>query len=243
MKQFLIVFQFLTIFPVAKAEEVSPEDIKECVRFFPVVGIVQGALLWLASHIFCSLFPPMAAAGMTLLFWALMSGALHLDGLADTVDGLYGGRDREEILKIMKRGDIGAIGTVALIILLLLKFSAIYSLPPEIMFKALFLAPLIGKGSILFLNLHSVYARKEGGLGKAFVEGTTTREVTFTAISCLLLALLMVGINAVLFLIFLAFLVRVVRKYFVNKIGGVTGDIMGAVAETSEALFLLGVLL
>jgi adenosylcobinamide-GDP ribazoletransferase len=243
MKSFLVAVQFLTVLPLGRREEVSHDELKKSIRFFPLVGLLQGGILWTAAHSIYSLFPFEAATGLVLLIWIVMSGALHLDGFADTVDGLYGGNDKEEILRIMKKGDIGSMGVVALVLIILIKFLAIFSLPSEMRFKLLFLTPLIGKGSILILNFHSPYARKDGGLGKAFVEGMESFVIYVTILITLTLTFFLVGLKGLLLLIVITCLILIGKQYTLRKMGGVTGDTMGAAAETGELFFLLGALL
>ena len=119
---FLVALQFLTLIPVRLKKGYKSEDLANSTLFFPSVGLIIGSLLFIIYLIFNSYFPPEITSVFILGGWVYLTGALHLDGLADTIDGLGGGKDREEILSIMKDTHTGAKGVAAVVVLMLIKF-------------------------------------------------------------------------------------------------------------------------
>lgn len=243
MNPLILAIQFLTPLPAGKVREVSHEEVAKTVLFFPFVGILQGLILFGAAHFIYKFFSFDAASGLVLLLWILVTGALHLDGLADTIDGLIGGRDKKEALQIMRKGNTGPFGMTALFMVLLLKYLSINSLSltegPEI----LFVVPLIGKTSIVYLNYLIPYAREGGGLGKAFVEGTDGPKLLFNILITLYFLSLLIGYRGLFAFLAVILFISAAKVYLKRKIGGVTGDTMGAASELSEVVFLVGMLI
>ncbi len=243
IKTFILAAQFLTPLPLGRAKEVSRESLMETVPFFSVVGALQGVILFVSMYLLYRLFPYGVASGLLLLIWVLITGALHLDGLVDTIDGLMGGSGRDERLKIMSKGDAGPFGMTALFMVLLLKYLAIDALSISRAPTVLFLVPVVGKVSIVYLNHLSSYARKKAGLGKAFVDGTDGFSLSVNLFAALFLLGILLGYKGLLAFLAVVLLVYLLKRYFNSRIGGVTGDIMGATAELSETLFLIFLLI
>ncbi len=241
MDTFLLALQFLTPLPLGRAGEVGEEDLARTVAYFPLVALLQGLVLYLGGLILSgtSLW---LGPGLILLLWILVSGALHIDGLADTVDGLLGGRDREEALSIMRKGDIGPFGVVAVVMVLLLKYLSMASLLSEGKRAFLLLAPLVGKAAIVVLNYGNTYVREEG-TGKAFVRGATYEGLISNILPSLLLPALFLGGKGLLAAIGAGAFTILFRSYLKRRIGGVTGDTMGGAAEMGETLFLISLAL
>jgi adenosylcobinamide-GDP ribazoletransferase len=250
MKKFLMALQFLTIIPV-KVRDVGEEDFSGSAFFFPVVGIIIGTLLVLFNLVVSQLMPAMSCNVFLLIFWIFMTGALHLDGLADTMDGFYAGTDKEKILRVMEDTATGAKGVAALIMLLLFKFVLLSGIEGTMKIYALILAPAISRYSMCMAAAGSMPARKDG-LGRLFIGKTKIAEVIFSSIIMVLICLVpwflhqggiaeqlkMSGFVAIAVaaIVTLAFV-----RYCNYKIGGMTGDTLGALNEIVEAAVLLSV--
>lgn len=207
--------------------------------FFPLVGLVLGLLVAALDIAYSRLFPANFSSALLLASYIAMYGGFHLDGLVDTVDGLVGGRDREHALKIMKESTIGAIGVVTLVLLLLLKYAAIGSLSGEARIGGLILMPVIGRWTEVIMVYGSRYAREGAGLGKPFTEYVTKKEVVIASILTVVISWF--ALNDIGLLIILATLLLVLgmKRYFKNKLGGITGDVLGFGGELSELLMLI----
>lgn len=233
--------QFLTVFRVKKDLETTVEELAASMRYFPLVGAVQGTMLVVSSHLLSGLLPGNVVAGLEVLILALTNGALHLDGFVDTVDGLAGGGSVEERLRIMRDSSTGAVGTAFVVLLILLKYLALANMPIEANRPALFMFPVMGRWAMVPMARWSKYARSGDGLGAAFAGNTTATLVTATAIGAVLLAVAM-GLIALLIMLFLGLAVYAISAFFRKKLGGVTGDVFGFQSEVAEVLFLIFVL-
>ncbi len=208
---------------------------------FPLVGLALGGILVALDYGLSLLFTSSVVSAILLTSYIAMYGGFHLDGLADTFDGLAGGRDRESILRIMKDSNIGAIGVVALGLLLIMKFSAIVSLPVQIRWQGLLLMPIIGRWVQVWMTFNSCYAR-EKGLGQAFVDFVKIREVVIASFIGAVVSWFTFGIKGLIIIGVIALFGYLMKSFFHKKIGGITGDILGAGSELSELLMLLIVL-
>ena len=188
---YAIAFQFLTTLPFCGVKEFSSREMARSMRAFPLVGLTLGAGL-LSFHLIVGGGLPDALEGAILtglLLWA--TGAFHVDGLADTVDGLAGGWTRGRTLEIMKDSNTGAVGAAAVSLAVVTKALALGLLPAEGITFGLLLTPEVARGSIVWLAYGSSYARAEPGLGSAYAEHLDSDSVTIALLSaglpCLLL--------------------------------------------------------
>ena len=245
MTAILTAFRFLTIFPLGKGEEVEPKALASAMAWFPAVGLALGFLLYLSDRIFQRLINQQVADILLIALLALFSGALHLDGFADTLDGISGGRgDKTRILAIMKDSRIGAVGVVGLVMLFMLKYECLESVGWNMRAAALIVTPMVARWSQVLMAFGSTYARSDGSLAQPFVEHLELGHfmiATATTAIALGFAAVKLANPAVLFIIVAAGVFALLsRMYFSRKIGGVTGDTIGAVSETCEVLVLLG---
>jgi len=169
-----------------------------------------------------------------MVFLAGISGCMHLDGLADSADGLLSSRPREVMLRIMKDSRSGVMGVLAVCFILLLKFAALTSLDSREMLSAFLLMPLVGRTAILFTMARLPYAREEGGLGLLFYSNATRK----TALIALILVSIFISFFfTALFLqifVFVSLWVLLFGHWCSCKLGGATGDTLGAVCEIAE---------
>jgi adenosylcobinamide-GDP ribazoletransferase len=240
MNSFFLAWQFLTILPGRRTEqEPSPQLLGRSLAFYPLIGLLLGIILWAAFLGFSLGFPRTLCDGLVLLLLVLITGAFHLDGLADTLDGLAAGRSGEERLLIMKDHRVGTFGVVGLILVLGIKFLAINSLPGEVVGESLVVALCISRWSMVQLIYLSAYARPEGGLGKVFKENVKRGEMVLATATSLILSVLLLRYWGVLIWLIVGVFTLGIRALFQRKIGGVTGDVLGAANEVNEVLALV----
>ncbi|MGE8415314.1 MAG: adenosylcobinamide-GDP ribazoletransferase [Pseudomonas sp.] len=242
MLPFWIALQFLSSLPVRLPGMPEPEALGRSLLFYPLIGLLFGALLWALSALLGSV-PPLLHAALLLAAWVLLSGGLHLDGLADSADAWLGGfGDRERTLSIMKDPRSGPIAVVTLVLVLLLKFAALVVLIEQQQGFALLLAPLIGRMALLGLFLSTPYVRA-GGLGQALADHLP-RLAGRQVLGLSVLACLLLGGYSGLWALLLAFAVFCwLRHLMLRRLGGTTGDTAGALLELLEMTVLLAVAL
>lgn len=237
MKRFLIALQFLTILPIKITKNIKPEEFGGSLYFFPVVGLLIGLTLSLLLKTICFL-SPLAYSAIILIFYIILTGAMHLDGFSDMCDGFYGGKNKEDILKIMRDPHIGSMGVIGLVCILVLKFSCISSIQVEKLWKILVFAPAFSRWIQVLCCYKSEYPR-ENGKAKYFIEFAGLGPVVTGCIFCLCFAFLLLGIKG-LGISLVVFLLSILFKGYVkNKIGGMTGDTIGACGEFSETIIFL----
>lgn len=235
MLPFWIALQFLSSLPVRLPGMPAPQQVGRSLLCYPLVGLLFGLLLWLASIVLQGTPAPLHAA-LLLTVWVLLSGALHLDGLADSADAWLGGfGDRERTLQIMKDPRSGPIAVVTLVLVLLLKFCALWVLVEQGIGAQLLLAPLIGRAAMLGLFLCTPYVRP-GGLGQALAEHLPRRAAGWVLLASALFCLVLGGWVVVLALAMFAWL----RHLICRRLGGTTGDTAGALLELLELAVILG---
>ena len=236
MKVFLAALQFLTIFPWARETPRSANDLGAAAIFFPVVGFLLGGILLLADIALKPFSAPVLSSVLLVAVLAWLTRALHLDGLADTFDGLGVGGDRERMLRVMDDSRTGAFGVVAVVLLLFLKIHALEAIEAE-RWRALLAAPALGRWAMALHGYRSVAAKT--GLGSTLIEHLKTKHVIFaTVITLVLTVVVLRGAGIVMMLVVAAFSTAS-KKYFHRRLGGVTGDTFGAVGEISETLVLV----
>lgn len=240
-RQLNLFFHALLFYSRIPADKIdySEENLTKAFRYFPLVGIIVGAvgggLFWLFRWI----VPIPVALVIAMVGMVLLTGALHEDGLSDFFDGFGGGRDRERILSIMKESTIGAYGVIALILLFLLKFVLLLSIDPSHIVMALIAAHASSRMMPIFLVNSSHYART--GNSKAMHTRRKTDTQTFLiALAFGLIPLVFMPWQIILVTIpVYAMIVILLKKYTERKIGGFTGDVLGALQQFSELAFYL----
>lgn len=248
MRYFFVGLQFLTRLHIVRQTEWSNEAFGRSVKYFTLVGAVLGTALSLAAYLLYFILPlygvwlPEAFAALLLVMLAIfLTGGLHCDGFMDTMDGIFSGRDRGRMLEIMKDSRVGANGVMGFVLLVAVKWSLIMGLPPEKLLVALFVMPLLGRLAMVFCITCFPYARPEG-IGKAFAVFAGKRSLYFAALGALLPlagAAFFLPQNTALACGFVALFAYYFARYVTTLLGGLTGDVYGAVTELSEALVLL----
>ena len=237
MSAFLIALQFLTRLPVRLTH--WPEDavVGRSLLWYPLVGLLLGSLLLLAGE----LLRPLAllpVAAVLLVLWVGLTGALHLDGLADSVDAWAGGRgEAARTLALMKDPRCGPMAVTALVLLLLVKFTALVALLGSNELYGLLLAVLLGRVALLALLLGTPYVRA-GGLGSVLV-AQAPRQAGWLLVLASLAGVLLCGLDGLLALLAAALVFVLWRRSMLARIGGTTGDTAGAMVELVEAAVVL----
>jgi adenosylcobinamide-GDP ribazoletransferase len=234
---FFNAVRFLTIFPV-KAKEPAENDIVKSMVYFPLVGFFIGFILVYADKALLWVLPHPVVNALLLVMLVMMTRALHIDGLGDTFDGLMGGTDRESRLRIMKDSRLGTAGALAIFFSLFVKYLALNGLFSIEKAAALLSAPILARWSHTLMVYQAQYGREQG-TGKVFVGHLRMSGL----IAATAIAVGLVGWidewSAVYLVLTVVVLTLICRKYLVSKLGGITGDAIGAVSEINETAVLL----
>ncbi|RKG55056.1 adenosylcobinamide-GDP ribazoletransferase [Acinetobacter cumulans] len=241
MMPFWIALQFLTTFPVQLKAMPSKQQNGQSVLFYPLIGFIIGVILC-AVALLLQVIPAILSASLILVLWIWLTGGLHLDGLADTADAWVGGfGDAERTLKIMKDPACGPIGVLSLIIICLLKWSALYLLIQKQLYSTLVLFPVLGRLAPMFLFLSTDYVR-EKGLGSSMAS-YIPKKLAITIMVLLVLSSLYFSVLGLVAVLVTAFSLLYLRRKFKQRIGGITGDTVGASIEICECVSLLAFVL
>ena len=238
MKHFVTALGFLTLIPTPHYREVGDEKLGQSMACFPLVGLLLGGILLLIDALLTPWLTERLVNVIIISSLIVITGGLHIDGFMDTIDGLAGGKNREEILEIMRDSRVGALGVVGIALLILIKWEALNTLAGGGKTAALVLMPVVGRWGMAFLTYLSPYAR-EKGLGRSFVDGFSGKDLSFASVTALLMSLLLSGFFGLLLIFIPALLAVFCSKWFIKKIGGVTGDVIGAFNEFLETVVLL----
>ena len=236
MSAFVAALQFLTIWPWPRRAMRSPEEIGSSAIFFPVVGLLLGVALALLDFFLERFASPGLAAVLVVALLAWLTRGLHLDGLGDTFDGLGAGGERERVLRIMDDSHSGAVGLIAIVLVLLLKIHALESIETG-RWRALLTAPLLARWAMVLLAYRSQSAKP--GLGAAFLEHLNGKHVLIATVVTFIAAGALLGGTAIALVVWVALLSFVSKHYFHRRLGGVTGDTFGALGEVGEASVLV----
>jgi adenosylcobinamide-GDP ribazoletransferase len=239
VKPALAAIAFLTRIPVARFASFESSDVSRSAAWFPLIGLLLGAIYGGLGVLLRPYLPLVVVAVLLVAIDALLTGALHLDGLADTVDGFGGGKDREDILRIMRDHNIGSYGAVAVILVVALKVSSYSSLLTHgDWFRLSIVVPTLGRWSMLLLTATLPYARESRSvimeIGRsALIWGTLVTlgvllfarsQRTWTATGAVAIVTAVFGV------------------YCRRRISGITGDALGANLQLSESAALLAYL-
>ena len=246
LRLFLATLQFMTRIPVPErwTQGLALDNYERGIIGFPFIGLIVGVI---GGVVFTLLAPwcgvPLAALGYVLAL-ALVTGAFHLDGLADTCDGVFSARKREQMLEIMRDSRLGTNGGLALIFIVVAKVLVVSELalrdaPMLLMLSA---ASVAGRTVIVLLMYRQRYAREGNGLGNIYIGKVTGKQTLATLAGGAILTLLLGQGAALLALVMSMVVVALLATYLRRRLGGQTGDTLGAAAEVGELVFLLALL-
>jgi len=242
MNSFLIALQFITIIPVKKELDYREKNIAKSMLYYPLIGTIIGLLLVLVNIIGTIFLPDLVRDSLLLIFFVLLTGGIHFDGLADTCDGLFGGSNKKRILEIMGDSSIGVYGILAVTLLLIFKLSLLTELPMGVRNLALITAPTISRCAMVWAVYLFPYAKKEG-FGKAFKLYLTRNEAWLSAVYTVIVTLALFFFKGIIILVISALGLWLFGAFIVKKIKGLTGDNYGAINELMEVLVLLLIIL
>ena len=238
LRGFLIALTFLTRIPLpAPKVEVTSEEFTRSYRYYPLVGLVIGLILWLLAKALTLYLPPLVLGALLLLAELMLTGGLHLDGFMDSMDGLLSARSPERILEIMKDSRIGAHACMALVGLLLLKFTLLASLTPA-QFPILLVMPMLSRWVFQIGVVGFPYARSQG-LGKGIHETTHWLPFLFSGGLVLGASFYFAGFAGLIAFGVCVIAVTLWSARISSLLGGLTGDLYGAIIELSEVVCLL----
>lgn len=238
--EFLLALQFLTRVPVTMKQQVEDRNLGRAMAYFPIIGMLLGLLLAAAHGLFSLFFAPSAADLGAIILLTVVTGNMHLDGLMDTADSFFSGKPRERVLEIMKDSRVGSHGVTAGCLALLSKLVLLGQLPQEGKVWALILFPTLGRWAQVYAAALYPYVRAGQGNGKSnFTHYVGKREVVLASAFTLPAIILVLGLKGV-WLAGVAFTGAAFFGWYVSKrIGGITGDILGAMNEWIEVLSLI----
>lgn len=241
MNALKIALQFLTRLPVGQADY-NDRDSKASIYWYGVVGLIIGAILMLANSLLYLLAPnldTMIVAALVLTLWVLLSGALHLDGLADSADAWLAGGDQERALSIMKDPRSGPAGVTSIVLVLLVKLACLQVLVLQSSYLLL-LAPALSRGMMPILFLQTPYVRANG-LATPFSTGLS-KELSYMQMGALgILTLIVLGSGSLITLLLIGATYAGLRRLMLTRLQGTTGDTAGASIEILEAVTLIGI--
>jgi adenosylcobinamide-GDP ribazoletransferase len=241
LKPLICAWQFLTAVPVSRDfHDPAPDELAGSMLWYPFVGILLGGLLAVTDLMLVRWLPREAIAALLILLLVAMTRGLHQDGLADTLDGLAGGRTPSDRLAIMRDPRIGAIGATGLFLSLILRYGAIVSVPEPMRFPVLLCMPAIGRWGMVVGAYGASYARAEGGLAAPFLAHLSARHVLGATLVVISMMVWSFGPVAAIAALSIGGLIsRLATIFYRQAFGGITGDTLGATNEIIEVSFVL----
>lgn len=237
LKALILSIQFMTGIPIPINIDVKEDKIYKIASYFPVVGLLIGGILYIAYLLLEDLFSREIVMTFLVAFSYILTRGMHIDGLADTFDGLFSNKDREKIIEIMKDSRLGTNGVLALVFMVILKILFLSDIRQSLLFSALLVSPVIARLSVVFSIAISKSARGGKGLGGLLLERAGLREFVIALLISTIAGYFVMPLKdlALLYVIFLSF-TYLISKYISKKIGGMTGDTLGAVNEFVELI-------
>ena len=234
ISEFLEAVRFLTLLPIPG--ESKETNLARAMFFFPLVGFLVGIVALAVTQVFSlDLFVRLEALSLVTIP-ILLTGGLHVDGFADFSDGFFGARDKGEILRIMRDSRVGVWGVLGVVLLLFWKWELLASLSGR--GGALLLSLTASRWAQVVLAYFLPYANPEGGLGEAVAKKINLRELVGATAFLSILIFPLRGRGILCLMALLPFLVTL-GFFFKKRIGGVTGDLLGAASEMTEVFVLL----
>jgi adenosylcobinamide-GDP ribazoletransferase len=234
MNSFFAALQFLTIIPGPK--NLPSVDWGWAAIFFPVIGLLLGAVLVLSDFPLRLLASPGLCAAVLVAILAFLTRALHLDGLSDTFDGLGAGGDRDRMLAIMDDSHVGAFGMIAVLLVLILKIEAIQSTDAD-RWRLLLAAPILSRWAMVVLGYRSLPTKP--GLGSSFIRHLENKHVAVASIISVMLLAVILRAGGIALILLTGLFTWAIKTYFHRRLGGINGDIFGAVGELTETFALV----
>lgn len=245
MKKLIYALRFMTVIPIKWKEGEDLGEVARSLSLFPLVGLILGLSHWGVYLLFITFFSPLFTSVALVVWWIFITGGLHLDGLADTADGVWGATTKERRLEIMKDSRTGVFGVITLISYLFLKTAAlneVFTLHSDSIFSVLICAPIMGR----WISVFSIYlfpSAREEGLGIFFKENIAIKELLISLFLTIVFLSFSGGIHALITLLLITGLSYGFAHFFRSKLGGLTGDVYGTLCEVAELLTILALIL
>jgi adenosylcobinamide-GDP ribazoletransferase len=231
----MAAIRFLTIIPVPGKIGTRTADLAGSLYWFPIVGLLIGGLTGGLFYLVGPHLPMPVAVVLAVTLLLAFSGGLHLDGVADCADGFFSSRRRERMLEIMRDSHIGAMGVIALFLVLAFKGAALFAVAPPGLWQPLVLMPLAGRAAMLVMMAVLPYARKEGGLASVFYDRASPLLAGWALLLLLATGWVVAGLPGLLTVLGSLLILLLFCWFCAAKIGGATGDTLGAACEITEA--------
>ena len=231
--------QFLTLSPPMMHRPFRPAELGAAVGYFPLVGLLIGLVLAGFRSLIGALWLANVVAAVTLAAWVIITGALHLDGFLDACDGLFGGHTVESRLSIMRDHRIGAFALAGGALLLLLKYTLLAAMPGSA--AVLIVAATLGRWGLSFAVVAYPYARPEG-LGRQLKDHAGPGQLVFATILSVAVVGAALGWQGLIVMFLAGLITWALARLFIAKVGGLTGDLYGAVCEIVELVALMAAL-
>lgn len=239
MKALLQAISFLTILPVGIKHDLDEKELAASMGFFPFVGLLIGMILALSYYLLSFIFPKPIVLWFIIGITVFITRGLHLDGFADTMDGLFSMGSKERILEVMRDPRIGVFGALSLILLIGAKYIILNQISNSLIPTSLILMTVIGRSSIVLVCYRSPYARSGEGLAKPFTTNLKIHQLALSIITAIGIVLWIMGIRGILIFFAIGLFSLSYRFFFIKKLAGVTGDILGGVNEFAELLCII----
>jgi len=236
--KFLAALSFLTVIPLPRRREVSPEQVGRSIGYFPVVGIIIGLILAGLYWLLRLVLPSAVVSGLLLVCLVVLTGGLHLDGFVDTCDGIAGHKTPEARRQVMRDSRAGAFGIVGVCCLLIVKYVSLNSVPDSLMMMTLVLMPVVSRWAMVYAVFAYPYARPSG-LGKVFKQAASQRRLAIATLVALAVAIPWFRLAGLVIMLGVWVIVVAMAAYLKRKFSGLTGDTYGAINEVAEVGVLI----
>ena len=238
---FPAALQFLTSIPLPGRREVSPEELGRSTAYFPVIGLIIGIILAGLNWLLNLILPPAVVNALLIVVLVAITGALHLDGFVDTCDGMAGHKTVEDRWWVMHDSRAGAFGIIGVVLLLLVKYVSLSSIPETFMMPTLLFMPVVSRWAMVYAVFAYPYARPSG-LGTAFKQNTRWPQFTAATLISLVVASALFPFFSIMGLLLICgiWIITVLFSvYLKRKFAGLTGDTYGAINEVAEVMALV----
>jgi adenosylcobinamide-GDP ribazoletransferase len=238
---FLAAVQFLTSIPMPLKRALSPGQLGRTTAYFPLVGLIIGGILAGLNWLLLYILPASVVNALLIVALVVITGAMHLDGLADTCDGIAGHKTVEERWRVMRDSRTGAFGVVGVALLLLVKYVSLNNIPDGLMTAVLIFIPVASRWAMVYAIFTFPYARPEG-LGTAYKNATRWPQFAVATVITLAITaalVLLFSYTGLLLIPGIIVITSILAIYLKHKFAGLTGDTYGAINEVTEVTTLL----
>ncbi|HHW58550.1 MAG TPA: adenosylcobinamide-GDP ribazoletransferase [Clostridia bacterium] len=237
LKVLILSIQFMTGIPIPINIDIEENKIYKIASYLPLVGLLIGSILFISHLLLKDLFSREIIMTLLVALSYILTRGMHIDGLADTFDGLFSNKGRDKILEIMKDSRLGTNGVLVLVFMVILKILFLSSIKQSIVFSALLMSPVVARLSVVFSIAISKSARGGKGLGGLLLEKAGLKEFTIAFVISVVISHFVMPLRNFFELTAISLIFTyLMSKYISKRIGGMTGDTLGAVIEFVELM-------